>query len=849
MSKKINFITLSGTVLYEYDPTLPENIHLVTIEDIKNCYLNNIVNNYEEFFSTIVGNSVKSINYSLLIDDIEVKNHNIIKHFYNRNIIIVIFNDKKDYIRWFENNAKDFYLLYSRRLNVNEVKKNIMLNKNSISFLIELKDQYPIDLKSLSGNENGIDLLNSYIMDDNNKYSITKFVHHGLNNVKTLEFIFKNPNASRLIEWIIERLNSEHRDYVYFNFNSQEEEKKIFNSFALNKISPHYFYLNFSKITFIAFENFSYNSNINSLEVIKHVLDRYPNIFLDNIDLRNSYLENYQFIENILYDYDKYHLSIKEIDWRYICRNEYCKYTILKKIEEEKININLVKFINNQNFDYTTIYEKAKNIFDDDLKNIILKNSTNISHFLLNLSKDNLEHIIPSEIIKFVPNIEYTEKFLIFIQDNTIILKNPGLYKHILKILDDNQINYYLYEKFWTNISKNPNKKIIKKLLANFYTKIDWEEMSKQANAINYLLNKNSIRNINWNSLCANNSEKAIKILYLKILRENKDDIVLLNNMVESTLRELELEIENIDDEKINISDLKWINWEYLSLNSFAIVILNKYRDKIIWENLVKNKSEHCYLYNLIMYGYNIPNLFTEKIWNNLLANDNPVVFELIMIKLKYQKKNQPMTKLNWENLSKNSNPKIIELFNNNLNYRFNINWNEMSGNKNVYMLNDFTFKLRKIKIKNTWKRAFIRNNNKAFTDINTINISIFPMKKRVEMPNDYLTRKLDYWRTSFLPYNKNLDNILENYNIFSNQKIFIHKKEALENFKNFIIILMNDKEFYSKLLTNECALKTINKYKYLHSKSDFINFIPYLVTNPLFFCTEKEWKDTKEYL
>ena len=814
MTNEINFTSVSGKNLLIYDPLLYD--HNI-IGDIKVNLLNNIIyRNFAFLNLVIIEEYEKNITYDLIYIDKVIKDEEKIENYYGCNITIIVYNDSKSYIRWFKGDYKMFYDLYKTTLNNYVIRRDIASNRNSIFFLSSYKSNYQIELTSLSKNVNGVKLLNSYIMDDNGNYSIIKFIEHRLNNITSLCNIFSNPNSCELINWIIDRLNDKHEEHTNFLFN-REELECIFNSYATNENSISYFFSFFhfnDAIMYLStFENISKNSNLKSLKLIKFIVNKNPNI-LNYDNIKEAYLSNYPFIKEILDNYDLFGLKVIESDWKFIYKNEYCTSYIISRYDEKKINIDLFKFITNQEFNavkyYHTIHYIKMN-YDSELNNI-MKKQDNVICLLSKLSKDNIKEIITFDIINFLDYIEISESF---------ILKNPALDEHILNILEIENFDYNRYKNFWKNISKNPSMLIIDKLFTKFFHKIDWVEMTKQPNANNYLFTKKNIKNIIWDSLCHNYSEEAIKLIYLTILNDHLE-IIHLKNLYNFTLQNLEIKIENIKNDKINKHI--WIKWKYLSLNPLAVVLLNKCKDKIIWKNVVKNKSEHYILYNIIMYGYNIPNLFDEEIWNNLLSNDNPIMIDFIMKKVKYQ----TMTDLNWSHLSKNSNPEIINLFNNNLKYRFKIDWKEMSGNKNIYLLDAYKYKPNEIKRSEILNLSY--NNGKDLIMLIASNITKYPIRKLEETDNEYLNSKIRFWINSNLPYNKNLDNILKIYKSLDNMSI------------QFIVRLMINTIFYDKVLTNEKALETINEYKYLHLNF-FNQFIQTLVKNPLFFCTENEWK------
>ena len=778
-----------------------------------------------------------------ILKDIEITIENNLNTKHNETNTLTILNVNKTYIRWFNEAQESFYDKYLSKLSqysqYNELIKNITINKNAISLLYNHSDL--LNLIYLPLNINGICLLNMYLKNDEGNYTMEKINMYKLNIPEFWKNVFSNNDALELILFYF---------YIYKNHTDRTYINEILPYFASNKKSIEYFTDNINNINEDIYQHvflkFAENKNPEILNVIKMFVKNFNkkhnnsifNLTDDNgiTSIKNNYLINHQFIVTIIHDYDIYKLYVLNKDWNFICMNRHCDNIILNRHKEDEFIIDLVDFITNPIFSYEIYNDKLKIIFDSELidildndENIIkilLNLNENIIKFLLNLNENviaKILKIIPFRIINFVLTSNYTDEFKEYIIKNPIILRNPFLDENILILLNSG-IAYYRYTNVMKNLSKNPSILIISKLFSDSKQYINWSEMSKQTAAINYLFTSENINYIVMESLCENCSEQAIKLIYLKILDPNINNKLLLDELYLYTIKDIENQIENIDITKINNPRLIWIKWEYLSSNPLAIILLNKFKDKIIWKNVVQNKSEHPMLYSILMHGYDIPKLFDEEIWNNLLANDNPIMIDFIIRKVKYQ----TMTVSNWSHLSKNSNPEIINLFNNNLKYRFKIDWKEMSGNKNINKLDAFDTKINKITILKDFVKSLIYNDSIQLTNINTINIA--------------LKQELEYWNDSALPYNKNLDNILENYKVFDNEKIFRNKEIEVHNFNKFIIELMSQVDFYKKVLTNQYALKTINKYKYLHSNihSNFTKFIPILVGNPLFFCSHQ---------
>jgi hypothetical protein len=175
----------------------------------------------------------------------------------------------------------------------------------------------------------------------------------------------------------------------------------------------------------------------------------------------------------------------------------------------------------------------------------------------------------------------------------------------------------------WEELSKNPNA--IELLRAN-PTKIDWKQLSCNPNAIELL--KENTKKIVWECLSSSQNPEVIELL-----KENP----------------------------------KQINWYRLSSNPnpCAIELLKTYPKEINWPRLSANPNSSA----IELLKTNL-----EKInWNSLLQNPNPKAIELL--------KAYPHKIQHWYLLSQNPNTEAIDLL---IDYPEEIHWDLLSKNPNV---------------------------------------------------------------------------------------------------------------------------------------------------------------------
>jgi hypothetical protein len=234
----------------------------------------------------------------------------------------------------------------------------------------------------------------------------------------------------------------------------------------------------------------------------------------------------------------------------------------------------------------------------------------------------------------------------------------------------------------WDNLSKNPNaidlledrieyeNSLTDAQFHQLQKKINWNDLSKNSNAIN-LLTENQDK-INWKLLCLNPNA-------IELLKKNQDRIkwyLLCKNQNAIDLLKKRIEYEKtLIDKELDESEIK-IDWEELSTNPNAIELLKKNQDKIVWEFLSTNPNAIDLLKERIEYEKALTDEELDESeskidWEELSTNPNAI---------KLLKKNQD--KIVWEFLS--TNPNAINLLKKN---QDKINWDYLSLNPNAIEL------------------------------------------------------------------------------------------------------------------------------------------------------------------
>lgn len=388
-------------------------------------------------------------------------------------------------------------------------------------------------------------------------------------------------------------------------------------------------------------------------------------------------------------------------------------------------------------------------------------------------------------------------------------------------------------ENFWCYLSCNPSDIIIEMLFTYESLTINWTQMSKRSIAIDYLTEDN-IQHIVWESLCKNASETAIKLIYSKIMHEKKSNVEHLTYARNNKLDDIEksfTEFINDGENKFITFQLEWINWKYLSLNPYALNILQHFQSLFIvhdsskdpknkiWYNIMRNKSSNPSLEQIIRYGINVDIPKKEAIFN-LLSNNNPLLYEIIMEILTKDWKDEY-----FKYLSRNSNIKIIGLFNDYLRYRFNIDWEEIMSNENIYEFYAFEKKKLNFTRYQRFVDSIINNDSSKLANI---------IRREMVLNTDVIQNFRQ------INGNKNIDYIL---NIKNKDGIENIRETMFRKFSGFVKDLIADHGFFIKLLKNPFALNILND-----NKEKFIvgnKYLLHLLENPLLFCKEKEYHES----
>ena len=203
--------------------------------------------------------------------------------------------------------------------------------------------------------------------------------------------------------------------------------------------------------------------------------------------------------------------------------------------------------------------------------------------------------------------------------------------------------------------------------------RLDWEGLSRNPNAIDYLTSNWNWLNINWNALSIN--PNAIDILKERnwsemdihwrwqYLSMNPNAIPIL----EKNLKKVDWATLSMNPNAIHIlkNNLGKIKWSQLSSNPNAIDLLKNNLDKINWSRLSKNPNAIPILEN---------NLESVN-WVTVCSNPNPKIIPFLERNLDFDKLSEDQ----WKKLS--ANPNAVHILENHLE---KVDWKELSANPNA---------------------------------------------------------------------------------------------------------------------------------------------------------------------
>jgi hypothetical protein len=185
----------------------------------------------------------------------------------------------------------------------------------------------------------------------------------------------------------------------------------------------------------------------------------------------------------------------------------------------------------------------------------------------------------------------------------------------------------------WALLSANPCKGAVE-ILKEYPHKIDWIFLSSNwcSEAVDMLLD--NPEKICWPQLCRNKNPRVISFLESQLIScqsvaENKIDWYILSGTHSyEAIALLSRYLHKLD------------NWYALSGNPFAIELLEKHRDKIIWKSLSSNPHPRALEWLME---------HPDKIdVDNLCCNSHPLAIQLLDLE-------EYHSKINWYNLSSNS--------------------------------------------------------------------------------------------------------------------------------------------------------------------------------------------------
>jgi hypothetical protein len=372
--------------------------------------------------------------------------------------------------------------------------------------------------------------------------------------------------------------------------------------------------------------------------------------------------------------------------------NEYLHLRTFVDIYINK-NFNPQKFLQHKLFYYNKIYTLYKHppTSIPSTISVDIYEITPLTYDFLNISDDNKIIILqnPQElklfhqppIIKLSPfftkvkNIPQYTKLVSWFRLDKLNLENLSSNPNSSYYIENNYLEHP--DINWNKVCENPNTIVLIEHLYNnnpYDYRIKWDNLSLNKNAIKLLAN--NYYRINWNNLSLNSSA-------IDILRFNYDDTNDINwdnlsqNQGATSIIAKELE-KNPRNNKVN--------FEFLSSNPFAIMILEKqeYQSKINWKSLLSNDKTDKLIIN------ELTNFKSKINLDNLSSNTNMRIIDILYDD--YIKNNGKL--INFDNLS--SNPKAIRILEyiyfSDIKNRHLINWNNLSANPNAIkiLIDDF---------------------------------------------------------------------------------------------------------------------------------------------------------------
>ncbi len=504
-----------------------------------------------DFFYNLFKTIKIKFNLELFIfNDLFNKEYNLthnINNYYNDNITMKnIINNNIPNIIWLNINIILLNILYKLSKRPDNLQNNKTLQKISQykylllpnTFIRKTFTEYyniknKLELVDLKPNESYFILCKSNsVISKINITSINKNIIISNNT----EYIFEE------YDWSIFNLNIQldKSDIIYYTFINKDFVSNIINQlFNINseyKIYDYFMnYNNYDNLLVLPVQQYFNETNIissnnYSVEYFKLIVDKYntSNEYKNNKLINILYLlfKNYKYPLKI----NKHELDDVFDNIIYLCLNN---MTNGSNIIFENIDVNTVT---SENIIYN-LNSKINEIIPGKLKNLFI----NLLKTLLKLINDNYESIV------------YNQRFY-----------NDTLYKNILKIFIDsssNQLSVKLFHSLINPDKLNRIKEIItiNSLLINISNRLNWNNINKKLNYINYFyLNQDILyyqNKLNKNIISPTLDYKIVKIIenpfeMYKYLKKEKD-FIKWSSIIYYKINDMyEIPVQNIDYNK-----------------------------------------------------------------------------------------------------------------------------------------------------------------------------------------------------------------------------------------------------------------------------------------------------------
>jgi hypothetical protein len=597
------------------------------------------IDNEIDFFYSLFKIIKNKFNHNYYVfDDLFNKELNLfhnINNYYNNNIIMknILIDKEIPNIIWLNINIIVLTIIY-KIIKKSSLQKNIFLQKiHNFKYLLLLNTYVPKTFSEYYELKKKLDLSdleksNTYFISYHNQSKISKvtikIIHDNSINIGDKDILFED------CDWYLFNpiIDINKNSILYYTFIN-----KSFITFIINQL----FNNDMSKI-------YEYFMNNLTHDII-YIIDNNTNY--DSIILSNNYTSNY--FKNIINKYKNDNDKIINI-FKILFKNY--KYPLkLTKHELDDIFDNII---------YISLYNilyGSNIIFDNIDINTITSDSV-----IYNLNP-LINDIIPNKLKNLYINLLKT--ILKLINDNyeSIIFNqrfyNDTLYKNILKIFI-NPVSKQLSIKLFNNLininklNKIKDYIIINSLLINISNKLNWNNLNKKFNYINYFYTNQDIlyyqNRINKNVISPNLDIKIVKIIenpfeMYKYLKKEKDFIkwtIIINKKINDIF--FISNNKNIDYNKIGkmiflLYNIKEQNIKDISYKNF-LDFCNENEDIVLHpsNNRINIKiKEFFYLKININLGFLAKHLLFYK---NNIDNDNDNNVDKLTIKYnKYKNK------------------------------------------------------------------------------------------------------------------------------------------------------------------------------------------------------------------